>query len=95
MLSCVASHLSILLAHRPHQVHHPPIGYITYNYIWVLHNPDPYALVDVIAVADSNSGYVSTVVDNMTVNEILTRTFTILLHPYSALAVQGSSRAVR
>ncbi|MEI7468452.1 MAG: hypothetical protein WCL57_09560 [Chloroflexota bacterium] len=60
-----------------------------------MHNPDPYALVDVIAVADSNSGYVSTVVDDMTVNEILTRTFTILLPPYSALAVQGSSRAVR
>ena len=95
MLSCVASHLSILLAHRPHQVHHPPIGYITYNYIWVLHNPDPYALVDVIAVADSNSGYVSAAIGDMTANETLTRTFTINLRPYSALAAQGSTLTVR
>ncbi len=66
-----------------------------YNYVWVLHNPNPYPLVDVIAVADSNSGYVSAAIGDMTANETLTRTFTINLRPYSALAAQGSTLTVR
>lgn len=60
-----------------------------YNYSWVIRNPNPYPLVNVLGVADTSAGYVSVNIGEIAANETLTRTFTTYLRPYTLLAAQG------